>query len=222
MADISSTVAQKRLWWFGSKLSSCKQVGNSYLQLCHEIDKPAHEELVPVIHLSCHSAARAAEEAQQRQAHAVAAAAAGANNERTSMEVKRAVKLPPDDLYVSVVCNNVTAMLHPATCRVRAKGEEMSATQFEQYAGCGSAKKWRASVKLVPGQIPECPEGVAPLCFTLTCELTVSLNTALKAEEKGSLSTAEHNKMYLRAPRICNTLCHVQAPLQCRLESGSS
>ena len=117
---------------------------------------------MPVIHLSCHSAARAAEEAQQRQALA-AAAAGGANNEGAAPEAKRTVKLPPDDLYVSVVCNNVTATLHPATCRVRAKREEMSATHFEQYAGCGSAKKWRASVKLVPGQIPECPEGAARL-----------------------------------------------------------
>lgn len=151
------------------------QLGSSYLQLCQEVDKPPHEELIPVIHLSCHSTARATEEAQQRQAAAEAAAAAaaaaavaagaagaaaGANNENTT-EVKRTVKLPPDDLYVSVACNNVTATLHPASCRVRAKGEEMSATHFEQYAGCGSAKKWRASVKLVPGQVPECPEGAA-------------------------------------------------------------
>ena len=115
---------------------------------------------MPVIYLSCHSAARAAEEAQKQQAAsaAAAAAAAGPSNDNTAV-VKKSVKLPPDDLFVSVVCNNVTATLHPASCRVRAKGEEMSATHFEQYAGCGSAKKWRASVKLVPGQVPECPEG---------------------------------------------------------------
>jgi hypothetical protein len=151
------------------------------MELCQELEKQPHEDLVPVIHLSAHSVRRSIEEAQQM--HGIqatqAAAVAGTNSENTAQEPKRAVKLPPDDLYVSVVCNNVTATLHPASCRVRAKGEEMSATHFEQYAGCGSAKKWRASVKLVPGQVPECPEGAHPdayCCSFLTrqCSMKVT------------------------------------------------
>lgn len=36
----------------------------------------------------------------------------------------------------------------------------MTATQFEQYAGAGSAKKWKTSLRILPGQVPECPPGV--------------------------------------------------------------
>jgi hypothetical protein len=172
------------------------------MQLCQELDKQPHEDLAPVIHLAAHSVRRSIEEAQQMHAvQAQAAVASAANGEGVSPEMKRAVKLPPDDLYVSVVCSNVTATLHPASCRVQVNGEEMSATHFEQYAGCGSAKKWRASVKLIPGQVPECPEGAHPVVF-------VGSSTMLHATKKyggsvrifWSVTTVPHAHRECRIP----------------------
>lgn len=70
--------------------------------------------------------------------------------------------LAPTDISLEVICNNVHAVLNPATCKVVHEGREMTATQFEQFAGCGSAKKWKASLRILPGQVPECPRGVLP------------------------------------------------------------
>ena len=36
-------------------------------------------------------------------------------------------------------------------------------TQFEQHGGAGSAKKWKASLRLEPGSVPECPVGSNPM-----------------------------------------------------------
>jgi hypothetical protein len=135
------------------------QEGQTYLQYCAELKKEPHPELVPLIHLSAVAVQRAAEQQAVPAAPRPNPAPKQAGNDENNTRPDRVIKMPPDDLYVTIVCNNVTATLHPATCRVRAKGEEMSATHFEQFAGCGSAKKWRASLKLVPGQVPECPEG---------------------------------------------------------------
>lgn len=70
--------------------------------------------------------------------------------------------LAPTDISLEVICNNVHAVLNPATCKVVHEGREMTATQFEQFAGCGSAKKWKASLRILPGQVPECPRGMPP------------------------------------------------------------
>lgn len=40
-----------------------------------------------------------------------------------------------------------------------------SATQFEQHGGAGSAKKWKASLRIEPGAVPECPPDAAPMAF---------------------------------------------------------
>jgi hypothetical protein len=36
-------------------------------------------------------------------------------------------------------------------------------TQFEQHGGAGSAKKWKASLRLEPGGVPECPANSNPM-----------------------------------------------------------
>ena len=43
---------------------------------------------------------------------------------------------------------------------------EFSCTQFEQHGGSGTAKKWKASLKIVPGSTPDVPAGeVSPFPF---------------------------------------------------------
>ena len=36
---------------------------------------------------------------------------------------------------------------------------EMSATHFEAHAGAGAAKKWKSSVRIMAGAVPEAPIG---------------------------------------------------------------
>jgi hypothetical protein len=66
----------------------------------------------------------------------------------------------PTDLTVDVICNGTVGTLYPATSRVHAIGKDMSAAQFEQLAGAGAAKKWKTSLRVLPGQEPECPKGI--------------------------------------------------------------
>ena len=50
-------------------------------------------------------------------------------------------------------------------CAARPEGsQEFSCTQFEQHCGAGSAKKWKASLRIVPGGVPEVPAG---LCLNI-------------------------------------------------------
>ena len=37
---------------------------------------------------------------------------------------------------------------------------EHSCTQFEMHCGAGAAKKWKASLRVEPGGVPEVPKGV--------------------------------------------------------------
>ena len=39
---------------------------------------------------------------------------------------------------------------------------EFSCTQYEQHCGAGAAKKWKASLRIEPGSVPEVPEGQSP------------------------------------------------------------
>jgi hypothetical protein len=43
--------------------------------------------------------------------------------------------------------------------------------QYEQHAGCGSAKKWKASLRIEPGAVRECPRGANPMAFGKWLEL---------------------------------------------------
>ena len=45
-------------------------------------------------------------------------------------------------------------------CRKKPEDErEFSCTQYEQHCGAGAAKKWKASLRVEPGCVPEVPEG---------------------------------------------------------------
>eukprot|EP00892_Ulva_mutabilis_P004844 jgi/Ulvmu1/2731/UM014_0188.1 len=146
-------------------LAFVQKAGTSYLKMCQEAQQAPHKELVPVIHLTLHGAgmANGGPAASGVVTTAGPAGAASSSDIAAAQPTAPLLKLPPEDLYVMVVCNNVTGRLHPLSCRVEANGKEMSATQFEQFAGCASAKKWRASLKVMPGSCPECPEGAAPM-----------------------------------------------------------
>jgi hypothetical protein len=70
-----------------------------------------------------------------------------------------AASLNPESLQVT--CNGTSGTLLLATSRVKVNGQdEMSANKFENFAGAGKQKNWKSSVRIVPGQVPECPEGI--------------------------------------------------------------
>lgn len=52
-----------------------------------------------------------------------------------------------------VICNCAECAGKPASQR------EMSATHFEAHAGAGAAKKWKSSVRILAGAVPEVPAG---------------------------------------------------------------
>lgn len=72
-------------------------------------------------------------------------------------------------LQIPVFCNDIhgTLLLRRGRvlcrceeCSKRPEGvREFSCTQFEQHSGSGSAKKWKASLRIVPGGVPEIPAG---------------------------------------------------------------
>jgi hypothetical protein len=55
-----------------------------------------------------------------------------------------------------IVCSCPDCMAKPEAKR------EHSCTQFEMHCGAGAAKKWKASLRVEPGGVPEVPKG-APL-----------------------------------------------------------
>jgi hypothetical protein len=65
----------------------------------------------------------------------------------------------PDNLFLQVICKDMVGVWHPATSSIKANGLDMSAAQFEKFAGAGSQRKWKESVRIKPGQVEECPEG---------------------------------------------------------------
>ncbi len=55
------------------------------------------------------------------------------------------------------------------TCRGLPEEErEMSATHFESHAGAGTAKKWKSSVRIPAGALPEVPSGAGPTAPSLS------------------------------------------------------
>lgn len=52
-----------------------------------------------------------------------------------------------------IVCSCGDCMAKPEAMR------EHSCTQFEMHCGAGAAKKWKASLRVQPGGVPECPAG---------------------------------------------------------------
>lgn len=78
-------------------------------------------------------------------------------------------------VQAGIVCNGLQGMLHLSdgfriVCACRECGKKASASarefmpsQWEAHCGAGTAKKWKASLKLVPGSVPECPPGAHPM-----------------------------------------------------------
>ncbi|DBA81836.1 TPA: hypothetical protein ACH3X1_007555 [Trebouxia sp. C0004] len=48
-------------------------------------------------------------------------------------------------------------------CKKPETEREFSCTQYEQHCGAGAAKKWKASLRIEPGSVPEVPEGSHPM-----------------------------------------------------------
>jgi hypothetical protein len=135
-------------------MSADVQMGPKYMKLCEELDLLPAQNLVPAIQLSIYAPALSLPGPKRVRLE----------SEGLVKEDEEAAEglLVPEDLALKVICNETTATLHPANCRVHVNGKEMTATQFEQYAGAGSAKKWKTSLRILPGQVPECPPGKTP------------------------------------------------------------
>ena len=129
------------------------QMGPAYLKLCDGLNVAPAAALMPAIQLALHAPALRLAAAGARRA---AGDGDGVDEDGAPL---LAARLVPEDLTLEVVCVDTVATLYPATCRVRVNGKEMTATQFEQHAGAGSAKKWKTSLRILPGQVPECPPG---------------------------------------------------------------
>ncbi len=77
----------------------------------------------------------------------------------------------PSQLTVS--CNEVAGLFimdgikvicRCKECVARPKGQrEFHPTHWEQHCGAGTAKKWKASIKIEPGGAPEVPQGSYPM-----------------------------------------------------------
>ena len=61
-----------------------------------------------------------------------------------------------------IVCSCPDCMAKPEAKR------DHSCTQFEMHCGAGAAKKWKASLRVEPGGVPEVPKG-ALLLLSHTC-----------------------------------------------------
>lgn len=135
------------------------QLGPAYMRLCDELAAPPDQALVPAIQLSLFAPAAGGPGAARL------GGPDGLKLENDDEDGPRfgEAHLVPEGLALDVVCNDMVATLFPATCRVHVQGKEMTATQFEQYAGSGSAKKWKTSLRILPGQVAECPAGAPHL-----------------------------------------------------------
>lgn len=68
---------------------------------------------------------------------------------------------------VPVICSGTEGVFELAAVRVRCGCRACSApgadpyftpTQWEQHSGAGAAKKWKVSIRVVPGGVPDVPE----------------------------------------------------------------
>ncbi|GIL70622.1 hypothetical protein Vretimale_3738 [Volvox reticuliferus] len=107
---------------------------------------------------------------------------AGAAAAPSSRPQPRNTRLPADKLPTSIAdlpaqlnvsCNDVAGtfimdgikvLCHCKECRELPKSQrEFHPTHWEQHCGAGTAKKWKASVKIEPGGAPEVPPGGNPM-----------------------------------------------------------
>lgn len=102
----------------------------------------------------------------------------GVKRERTMHEASARLERPlqqSDDLpnEIPITCQGLRGVFlmseqkvrcHCAPCAAKGpKGRLWTPTQFENHSGAGSAKKWKASLKIEPGAIPELPLGTNPM-----------------------------------------------------------
>ena len=67
-------------------------------------------------------------------------------------------------------------------CKKKAEADrEFSCTQYEQHCGAGAAKKWKASLRIEPGSVPEVPDGQSNLAMGVVIWLrcSASLNQVM-------------------------------------------
>lgn len=82
--------------------------------------------------------------------------------ETSNLDFGRGVQIP-------VICSGMRGLFMLAAQRVICRCSEckkkpeserdMSCTQFEAHCGAGAAKKWKASLRIEPGGVPEVPDG---------------------------------------------------------------
>ena len=100
----------------------CVQLGPPYLKLCHELDVPPAETLVPAIQLCVHAPAAIAAGGARR-------ALAGSDGHVKLEDDEGGAAgghyiegaLVPGDLALQVVCNDMSGVLYPASCRVQVR-----------------------------------------------------------------------------------------------------
>ncbi|CAD7696632.1 unnamed protein product [Ostreobium quekettii] len=116
---------------------------------------------------------------------------------RGHRDSKRAAGQQDDKLLqeIPIVCNSTGGIfllgLQKVICgcsACSAKPEpqrEFTATQFEQHCGAGSAKKWKSSLRVKPGALPEVPKDAPPLPIGKWLELKGIETKASRAAKSG-------------------------------------
>ncbi len=120
-----------------------------------------------------------------------------------------------------VICNC------DACARLPEKKREMSATHFEAHCGAGAAKKWKSSVRIVAGTIPEALAGTSysraapgtrPCRLTSCHQSNMTLKTMHAATEGRARASLNHRHFY---GTLDMSLCtpferqHSLRPLRC-------
>ena len=83
------------------------------------------------------------------------------------------------------------------TAKPEAKREH-SCTQFEMHCGAGAAKKWKASLRVEPGGVPEVPAGIVSFMLPIH-HLCISRLCCLYSELPCRFGVAKHQKALLSA-----------------------
>ncbi|GIL98350.1 hypothetical protein Vretimale_3738 [Volvox reticuliferus] len=69
-----------------------------------------------------------------------------------------------NDVAGTFIMDGIKVLCHCKECRELPKSQrEFHPTHWEQHCGAGTAKKWKASVKIEPGGAPEVPPGGNPM-----------------------------------------------------------
>ncbi|DBA76675.1 TPA: hypothetical protein ACH3X2_008711 [Trebouxia sp. C0005] len=106
---------------------------------------------------------------------AAAAEAAAVDDDSSGTSLKPAAKAVNADTAkkIIVMCNGYRGIfllglqrvicMCTDCCKKPEAEREFSCTQYEQHCGAGAAKKWKASLRIEPGCVPEVPQGSHPM-----------------------------------------------------------